>query len=36
MKIKLQLPIKIHIGNKGCSFISQNPTVKRTNHIYMR
>ena len=36
MKIKLQLPIKVNVDNKGEIFISQNPTVKRTNHIDTR
>ena len=36
MKVKLQLPIKVHVDNKGSIFISQNPTVKRTKHIDTR
>ena len=36
MKIKLQLPIKVNVDNKGEIFISQNPTVKRTKNIYTR
>ena len=36
MKIKLQLPIKVHVDNKGEIFISQNPTVKRTKKINTR
>ena len=33
MKIKFQLPIKLHVDNKGSIFISQNPTFKRTMNI---
>ena len=36
MKVKIQLPIKVHVDNKGAIFISQNPTVKRTKHIDTR
>ena len=36
MKIKLQLPIKVHVDNKGEIFISQNPKVKRTKNIDTR
>ena len=36
MKVKMQLPIKVHVDNKGTIFISQNPTVKRTKHIDTR
>ena len=33
MKIKLQLPVKVHVDNKGDIFISKNPTIKRSNNI---
>ena len=36
MKVKLQLPIKVNVYNKGEIFISQNPTVKRTKNIDTR
>ena len=36
MKVKMQLPIKVHVDNKGEIFISQNPTVKRTKNIDTR
>ena len=36
MKVKIQLPIKVHVNNKGEIFISQNPTVKITNDIDTR
>ena len=36
MKVKMQLPIKVHVDNKGSIFISQNPTVKRTKNIDTR
>ena len=36
LKIKLQLPIKVHVDNKGSIFISQKPTVKRIKHIDTR
>ena len=36
MKVKIQLPIKVQVDNKGAIFISQNPTVKRTKHIDTR
>ena len=36
MKIKLQLPIKVNVDNKGVIFIYQNPNVKRTKKIYTR
>ena len=36
MKFKFQLPIKVHVDNKGEIFISQNPTVKRTKNIDTR
>ena len=36
MKVMLQLPIKVHVDNKGEIFISQNPTVKRTKNIDTR
>ena len=29
MKVKLQLPIKVNVDNKGEIFISQTPTVKK-------
>ena len=36
MKIKLQLPIKVNVYNKGEIFISQKPTVKIKKHIDTR
>ena len=36
MKFNMQLPIKVHVDNRGTIFISQNPTVKRTKHIDTR
>ena len=36
MKIKLKLPIKVNVDNKGEILISQNPTVKRTKNIDTR
>ena len=36
MKVKLQVPIKVHVDNKGAIFISQKPTIKRNKHIDTR
>ena len=36
MKVKLKLPIKVHVDNKGAIFISPNHNFKRTKHIDTR
>ena len=36
MGVKVELPITVHVDNKGAIFISENPVVKRTKHIGTR
>ena len=36
LKVKVDMPVKIYVDNKGAIFIAENPVVKRTKHIDTR